>query len=98
MNQTRLSFFTNLDEAQPYVRDLNAPVGHGTRWAGSVPAVGNEILFRVHANFAFRLRVCSVTWMAQGAECQVELHLPLVPARSIADWVEWFKRHEPERA
>ncbi len=91
---TKCVFFTNLDEAQPYVRPLNARDGEGTRWLGPVPVVGNEVLFRVHERFTFRLRVCAITWNPRGDEAQVELHLPPAPHTSIKSWMDWFKRHE----
>ncbi len=93
-----ITFFTNLDEAQPYVRRMNESASRdGAPWVGSVPRKGDRIEFERQSRkgFRFDLEVVSITHNATGSETRVELHLGSAwGGRSIADWMEWFKRHE----
>lgn len=86
----KIHFHTNLDEARPYVEDLN------NCWQGPVPGVGHEIVFDVGQGQGrglkhFRLRVVQVRWSRAG-DALIELHMPELPRMTIAEWSEWFKR------
>jgi hypothetical protein len=88
----KVHLFTNLDEAQSYLVDLNK------LWGNSVPSVGHDVEVPFDSSDlkrkrCFRLRVVSVTWRNFGAEAWVELHSNM-PGMSIRDWTEWFKRME----
>jgi hypothetical protein len=97
VNDPRFHFHTNLDEAQRYVEELNAPTGAGTRWILPYPpSVGDEISFQVHKDFRFPLRVVAVRWSEGGRACRVELHMPTVPHSSIREWMDWFERRRRE--
>lgn len=85
-------FYTNLNAAQPYVRQMESwPAAFG------VPRVGERIEFNMTNDKRFDLEVVDVsyrcvfggTYMAR-----VELHMPSYHTRSITEWTEWFKRHE----
>ena len=82
-------FHTNLDEAQPYVRGLDA-----TRPMGVVPADGHELELELDNGKILPLRVVAVRW-SQKAGPRVELHMAQ-HGMSIREWTEWFKRHSSE--
>lgn len=101
VNEPRIYFHTNLDEAHPDVRGMNTP-GHEYEWHGEfgVPAVGSEIVFefiRDNIRYAYPLRVCAVRYMLDSGAVHVELHMPTAPHQSIREWVEWFNRHRHGR-
>lgn len=83
-----IRFFTNLDLAQPYVRELSK------KWLSPMPPrVGEEIVFALHERRTFSLAVVAVRYDETG-EPTVELHLgKTAPGQSIHEWEEWFKRH-----
>jgi hypothetical protein len=88
----KVTFFTNLDEAKPYIFDLNQ------RWSGAVPSVGHQVEVAFDPNrrqrgSTFLLRVVAVTWRNLGHDAEVELHMHQ-NGMSIRDWMEWFKRIE----
>lgn len=83
-------FHTNLDLAQPFVRQLQ---GNTERFE-----VGDCVRFSVdvggHAGVrVFDLRVCARTFDVKSCRWVIELHLPTAPSRSIREWEEWFRRH-----
>lgn len=82
-----IRFFTNLDEAKPYVG--SAP------WKGPLPTVGDRIEYRVHHQFVFRLQVVGITHNSDGSETRVEMHIGGErPGWSIRDWMEWFRERK----
>ncbi len=82
-----ITFHTNLDEAQPHVRELNRT------WFGGapVPSVGHEVELPLSNGRVLPLRVVAVRWDHAG-DARVELHIAQ-HGMSIRDWMEWFKRH-----
>jgi hypothetical protein len=80
-----IRFFTNLDEAKPYVGSES--------WKGRVPAVGDIIEYRITPHFILQLAVVGITHNADGTETRVEMHMGrCYPGFSIADWMAWFER------
>jgi hypothetical protein len=90
-------FHTNLDEAQPDVRGMNAP-GNDYHWPPEfgIPAVDSEVVFefwRDNRRLGYHLRVCAVRYVLERKTVNVELHMPTAPHQSIAEWTTWFRRH-----
>lgn len=88
-----IRFFTNLDEAQPYVHLMNdRRLGEGWK-APNPPRVGDSVRFVVseHARTHFDLRVVAVTHSANGEHVDVELHVPTYFS-TIKEWMEHFAR------
>lgn len=80
-----IRFFTNLDEAKPYVG--------AEPWKGPIPRVGDRIEYRVTERFVMALEVVGITHNADGTETRVEMHMGRQhPGWSIRDWMDWFKR------
>lgn len=93
---TKCHFFTNLDEAQPYVRRMNKSSSRDG-WVGGVPHKGDRIEFErsFRRGHVFDLEVVAVTHSQTGDTARVELHIPSTwGSRSLREWIDWFKRHE----
>jgi hypothetical protein len=97
---TKCVFFTNLDEAQPYVRRMNeSTYRNGSPWVGGVPRKGERVEFerQFRKGHVFDMEVVAVTHSSTGSEARIELHVPSTwGQRSLREWIEWFKRHERE--
>ncbi len=90
----KITFHTNLDMAKGYVYDQTSPVFNKAEWT-HIPAVGSLIRFNLPIEpkgSYFELEVVSVYYSANGQQCTVELHIPRIPSRSIAEWEQWMKR------
>lgn len=89
----KLVFQTNLDAAKPEVRALNERARTLTS-PSAIPRDGDKITFPFKKDgkpgFSFDLQVVSVSFNYVAEEIVVELHIPTIPSRSIAEWTEWF--------
>lgn len=90
----KIRFHTNLDLAQQIVYFQTRE----SEFSNVVPRVGERIRFDLsgHAEHLhghhFDLEVCGVVYLADGKTVIVELHMPRVPAISIPEWEDRFKR------
>lgn len=91
----KVRFHTNLDEAQSFVFHQLA---YGEPHFSVVPRVGERIRFdlsehgeRLRGHF-FDLEVCGVTYLANGEDVLVELHMPRIPALSVSEWSDRLKK------
>lgn len=82
-------FFTNLDDAQPWVHRMNRD-----GWKGAAPRIGESVRFILNRSRQthFDLLVVNVTHAATGEHAEVELHMPR-NFESIRAWMDYFKRH-----
>jgi hypothetical protein len=80
-------FTTNLDLAQPYVRELSK------KWQSAhLPRKGEKVVFSLSGRRGFMLEVVDVRYTEEGIPT-VELHMGnATPCRTIMEWKEWFKR------
>jgi len=96
----RISFHTNLDEAQSWLQYLSA-------WDNDViPPTGSEIVIKHPAyDCPLTLRVCGYRFVVDVRDsdvyprsegtttwCEVELNIPRF-LQSIAEWDAWYRRH-----
>ena len=85
-----MRFFTNLDEAQRLLRDLDERVC----W-GHPPMVGTLLEF-THpiTRHTAQLEVVAVVYDVKAQEYRVELHIPRGHhTKTIREWTAWFKKH-----
>lgn len=102
----RVAFHTNLDLPKRYVSELTDRWGADPPPIVGDQVVFNVVDSTEPREF--RLEVVSRRWLrakrgdwlpdgriANGPEniCRVELHIPRVPAMSIADWEKYYRRH-----
>lgn len=81
-------FHTNLDEAQRFLSQTFRAIDGWTQ----PPPVGARISFELRNHSTFDLEVVGLRYAADGTSVDVELHIPRIDQRSIAEWSAWLRR------
>lgn len=88
----KVSFQTNLDEAQREVHTLNITYRRQPLDRQVVPQIGSKIKFTLRNGRIYDLEVVNVTYCAANHIHHVELHIPRHLSMTIRDWMEHIER------
>lgn len=94
----RIAFHTNLDEAKEDVGNLCSRCLDTEYFP--VPRVGERVRFRFDRDKFYELEVVGVvhnyTMLLDDLDeraVHVELHIPRTPQMTIAEWIQYIRRH-----